>query len=82
MSPCCALRSRTRCAKRAGSWTWTRGSCPTLVWASVRKVGENRGARVGTSVSRVEIVEGLNPGDVIIMSDMSRWDNVDRVRIK
>jgi hypothetical protein len=35
-----------------------------------------------TSVSRVEIVEGLNPGDVIIMSDMSRWDNVDRVRIK
>jgi hypothetical protein len=35
-----------------------------------------------TSVSRVEIVEGLNPGDVIIMSDMSRWDNVDRVRIR
>jgi len=35
-----------------------------------------------TSVSRVEIVEGLNPGDIIIMSDMSRWDNVDRVRIK
>lgn len=35
-----------------------------------------------TSVSRVEIVEGLNPGDVIIMSDMSRWDDVDRVRIK
>ena len=35
-----------------------------------------------TSVSRVEIVEGLNPGDIIIMSDMSQWDNVDRVRIK
>ena len=35
-----------------------------------------------TSVSRVEIVEGLSPGDVIIMSDMSQWDNVDRVRIK
>ncbi len=35
-----------------------------------------------TSVSRVEILEGLNPGDVIIMSDMSQWDNVDRVRIK
>ncbi len=35
-----------------------------------------------TSVSRVEIVEGLNPGDFIIMSDLSQWDNVDRVRIK
>jgi multidrug efflux pump subunit AcrA (membrane-fusion protein) len=35
-----------------------------------------------TSVSRVEIVEGLNQGDEIIMSDMSRWDDVDRVRIK
>lgn len=35
-----------------------------------------------TSVSRVEIVGGLNPGDIIIMSDMSQWDNVDRVRIK
>ncbi len=35
-----------------------------------------------TSVSRVEILEGLNPGDIIIMSDMSQWDNVDRVRIK
>lgn len=35
-----------------------------------------------TSVSRVEIVGGLNPGDVIIMSDMSQWDEHDRVRIK
>ena len=35
-----------------------------------------------TSVSRVEIVDGLKPGDIIIMSDMSRWDNVNRVRIK
>jgi hypothetical protein len=35
-----------------------------------------------TSVSRVEIVEGLSPGDIIIMSDMSQWDEHDRVRIK
>ena len=35
-----------------------------------------------TSVSRVEIAEGLKEGDVIIMSDMSRWDNVDRVKLK
>ena len=35
-----------------------------------------------TSVNSVEIKEGLNPGDVVILSDMSRWDNVERVRIK
>ncbi len=35
-----------------------------------------------TSVSRVEILDGLNVGDKIILSDMSRWDNVDRVKIK
>jgi multidrug efflux pump subunit AcrA (membrane-fusion protein) len=35
-----------------------------------------------TSVSRVEITSGLQRGDVIIMSDMSRWDNVDRVKVK
>lgn len=35
-----------------------------------------------TSVTSVEIKEGLSPGDVVILSDMSRWDNVDRVRIK
>lgn len=35
-----------------------------------------------TSVNSVEIKDGLAPGDVVILSDMSRWDNVDRVRIK
>jgi multidrug efflux pump subunit AcrA (membrane-fusion protein) len=35
-----------------------------------------------TSVNSVEIKEGLAPGDVVILSDMSRWDNVARVRIK
>ena len=35
-----------------------------------------------TSVTSVEIKEGLARGDVIVLSDMSRWDNVDRVRIK
>lgn len=35
-----------------------------------------------TSVNSVEIREGLARGDVVILSDMSRWDNVDRVRIK
>jgi hypothetical protein len=28
------------------------------------------------------VVEGLREGDVIILSDMSRYDDVDRVRIR
>jgi HlyD family secretion protein len=35
-----------------------------------------------SSVSSIEVVRGLAPGDVVILSDMSRWDNVDRVRVK
>ena len=34
-----------------------------------------------TSVNSVEIVRGLNIGDQVILSDMSRWDNVDRIRL-
>jgi HlyD family secretion protein len=35
-----------------------------------------------TAVNTVEIVNGLQPGDRIILSDMGQFDNVDRVRIK
>jgi multidrug resistance efflux pump len=35
-----------------------------------------------SSVTTVEIVRGLQPGDKVILSDMSPFDNVDRVRIK
>lgn len=34
------------------------------------------------SVNQIEIVDGLKQGDVVVLSDMSRWDAVDRVRIK
>jgi HlyD family secretion protein len=34
------------------------------------------------SVSEVEILKGLNVGDVVILSDMSQYDNFDRIRIK
>lgn len=34
-----------------------------------------------TSVNTVEVVGGLEPGDRVIISDMSRWDGHDRVRI-
>ena len=35
-----------------------------------------------SSVNTVEIVRGLNVGDRVILSDMSNWDAVDRVRLK
>jgi multidrug resistance efflux pump len=35
-----------------------------------------------TSVNTVQIVGGLRQGDRVIISDMSRWDGVDRVRVE
>jgi HlyD family secretion protein len=34
-----------------------------------------------SSVTTIEIVRGLKEGDTVILSDMSRWDNVDRIRL-
>ena len=51
-------------------------------------LGDNRhAARVPvqfgrTSVSTIEVIEGLAVGDEVILSDMSQWDAVDRVRLK
>ncbi|MHB1936133.1 MAG: efflux RND transporter periplasmic adaptor subunit [Acidobacteriaceae bacterium] len=33
------------------------------------------------SVNEIQILSGLNAGDTVILSDMSRWDNVDRIRL-
>ncbi|HWC73708.1 MAG TPA: HlyD family efflux transporter periplasmic adaptor subunit [Gemmatimonadales bacterium] len=35
-----------------------------------------------TSVNAIEIVQGLAAGDSVILSDMSRYDNVERVKLK
>ena len=35
-----------------------------------------------TSVNTVEIRGGVQPGDKVIISDMSRWDGFDRVRVE
>ncbi len=35
-----------------------------------------------SSVNTIEVVAGLQPGDLVILSDMSRWDSAERVRIK
>jgi multidrug efflux pump subunit AcrA (membrane-fusion protein) len=33
------------------------------------------------SVNAIQVLSGLNEGDVVILSDMSRWDNADRIRL-
>ena len=33
------------------------------------------------SVNTIEVVEGLRPGDQVVLSDMSAWDEFERVRI-
>ena len=35
-----------------------------------------------SSVNTVEIVQGLQEGDQVVLSDMSRWDNFDRIRLE
>jgi HlyD family secretion protein len=34
-----------------------------------------------TSVNTVEVLGGLQPGEKVIISDMSRWDAYERVRV-
>jgi len=34
-----------------------------------------------TSVDKVEVVQGLSPGDEVILSDTSAWDDNDRIRL-
>ena len=33
------------------------------------------------SVNSIQLLEGLHEGDTVILSDMSRWDNVDCIRL-
>jgi HlyD family secretion protein len=33
------------------------------------------------SVNSIQVIEGLQPGDTVILSDMSRQDNTDRIRL-
>jgi RND family efflux transporter MFP subunit len=48
--------------------------------------GGNGGVRVPVKVGRasvnsIQVIEGLNEGDTVILSDMSRYDNTDRIRL-
>jgi HlyD family secretion protein len=35
-----------------------------------------------SSVNLIEVISGLEEGDEVVLSDMSRWDAVDRVRVR
>ena len=35
-----------------------------------------------SSVNTVEVLGGLNPGDQVVLSDMTQWDGFDRVRLQ
>ncbi len=34
------------------------------------------------STNSIQILSGLNPGDTVILSDLSRWDSAERVRLQ
>lgn len=35
-----------------------------------------------SSVNEMEVRDGLQPGDIVILSDMSQWDGFDRVKLR
>ncbi len=44
---------------------------------------ERRSVKLGgSSVSRVSVLEGLQEGDRVILSDMSEWDTVNRIELE
>src|ERR1700756_3721081 len=34
------------------------------------------------SVNSIQVIEGLHEGDTVVLSDMSRWDQTDRIRLQ
>jgi HlyD family secretion protein len=33
------------------------------------------------SVNSIQVIEGLHEGDTVVLSDMSRWDNTEKIRL-
>ena len=47
------------------------------------KTAQRVSVKVGkASVNSIEVLDGLNVGDTVILSDMSRWDSDDRVKLQ
>jgi HlyD family secretion protein len=62
------------------------GQANSLVTLFRLDAGTNEASRVQVklgrnSVTTIEVVEGLNVGDQVILSDMSAWDSHNRVRL-
>ena len=46
------------------------------------KTAQRVPVKVGrASVNSIQVLEGLQDGDTVILSDMSRWDNTDKIRL-
>lgn len=44
---------------------------------------ERRTVQLGkSSVNEIEVLDGLQPGEIVILSDMSAWDGHERVRLR
>jgi HlyD family secretion protein len=57
----------------------------TVTIFKVQPSGEATATKVKlgrASVNTIEVLEGLNPGDQVILSDMSQYDSFDRVQLK
>ena len=47
------------------------------------KTAERVQVKVGkASVNSIQVLDGLKQSDTVILSDMSRYDNVDRIRLE
>jgi multidrug efflux pump subunit AcrA (membrane-fusion protein) len=47
------------------------------------KQAERVPVKVGReSVNSIQVIEGVREGDTVILSDMSRWDKTDRIRLE
>ena len=57
--------------ERTAGWTWL---------SDAGRAARRQTVRLGrASSAAIEVLDGLAPGDRIIVSDMSRWDRFDRV---
>ena len=61
---------------QADSYTSIFRVAPDGATASRVQVKLGRG-----SVNTIEVLEGLTPGEQVILSDMSQWDNSDRIKL-
>ena len=75
--------SRRRCYNGPGQCLDGGGSVGMFKVSADGKEAVRVTVKLGrSSVNTVEILEGLQPGDVVILSDMSQYDTFERVRLK